>query len=165
MKKLTVLIIVYLFCSHCIAQRLRITGSWTATVTTITEAGNDYASSTLQSATNQTEIDVRVPNTPGLNHYTINIKRADSGSNWNTAGLQLWAKRTGNGTGGGTGSSVVGGTAYQQITTSDLYFFDGYNDNNTYRNNIPVQYQITGISVTVPVANYSTSITYTVIDN
>lgn len=169
MKKriLFLVILVSCFYNYGIAQRLRITGlTWTPTVTIITEAGNNYASSTLQSATNQTLIDVRVANTPGLNHYTVNIKRTDSGTNWNTAGLQIWARRTGTGTsGGGGGSTVTGGTVYQEIMTSDLLFFEGDNSNNTFRNDIPIQYQITGISVLVPVGSYSTTITYTLIDN
>lgn len=167
MKKILAIIFVCFFYFHSKAQQtLAIkNGAWSPSVTTIGEAGNDYSSTTIQSATNQTLIDLKVSNTPGLNHYTVYIRRTDSGSNWNTAGLQIWAKRTSDGTGGGNGSTTLGGTAYQQITTSDLYFFEGNNNNNNLRSNIAIQYQITGVSVTVPVATYTTTITYTLIDN
>lgn len=165
MKKLILLVAICLFHEYCIAQNIRLTGSaWTPTITTITEAGNDYASTTLTSASNQTLLDVKVPNISGTNRYIINIRRTDSGTNWNTAGLQLWVRRTSDGTGAGAATTVVGGTTYQQITSSDLYFFEGFNDNKNYRTGISIQYQITGASVLVPVANYSTTITFTLID-
>ncbi|MDZ7935812.1 MAG: hypothetical protein U5M51_12795 [Emticicia sp.] len=169
MKKRILFLVILITCfyNYGTAQRLRITGlTWTPTITAITEAGNNYASSTLQSAANQTLIDVRVPNTPGFNGYIIQIRRTDNGTNWDTALLELSARRTGTGvSGGGTGSTVTGGDVYQKITTNNVLFFGGSNANGSFRNDIPIQYQISGISVLVPVGTYSTTITYTLIDN
>ena len=167
MKKILTFIFTCLLYFFCEAQQtLTIkNGDWAPSVTTIGEAGSDYTSTTIQSSITQTLIDLKVADIAGLNHYTVYIRRTDSGSNWNTAGLQIWAKRTSDGTGGGKNSTILGGTTYQQITTSNLYFFDGNNSNNNLRTNIAIQYQITGVSVTVPVATYITTITYTLIDD
>ena len=154
------------------AQTITATGSWTPVVSVITEAGNNYASTTIQSAPNQTLVSVSVPSIVlGLfaNHYTVYVRRTDSGPNWNTAGLELWVRRTGDGAGGGSSllgvSNIFGGDAFQQITTGDQYFFEGNNFGTTPRTSIPLQYQITGVSVEVPVANYTTTITYTLADD
>lgn len=154
------------------SQTITATGSWTPVVSVITEAGNNYASTAIQSAANQTLVSVSVPSVVlGLfaNHYTVNVKRTDSGPNWNTAGLDLWVRRTGDGTGGGLSifgsSNIFGGEAFQQITVGDQYFFEGNNFGTSLRAGVPLQYQITGISVQVPVANYTTTITYTLVDD
>ncbi|WP_394994750.1 hypothetical protein [Emticicia sp.] len=167
MKKILAIIILCFFYFHSKAQQtLAIkNGAWSPSVTTIGEAGNDYISTTIQSSTTQTQIDLQVVQIAGLNHYTVYIRRTDSGTNWNTAGLQIWVRRTSDGSGAGAKSTTIGGTTYQQITTSDLYFFEGNNDSGNLRTNIGIQYQITGVSVTVPVATYSTTLTYTLIDD
>lgn len=169
MRKL--IFILLLFSPECRCQSISATGSWTPVVTPITEAGNDYGASP-QSAANQTLMSIAMPSLLfGLlaNHYTVTVRRADSGPNWDTAGLQLQVRRTGDGAGGGSGlftvSDISGGMAYQQITTASLYFFEGNNYGPTPRINIPVQYQITGVSVLVPVANYSATVTYTLADD
>lgn len=174
--KWIILALILTFCNALRAQSISASGSWTPSVTPITEAGNNYASSTLESAANQTLISVSMPPQDLLfiisfaNNYQVWVKRTDSGPNWNTAGLQLFVKRTGSGTGGGTSlllvpSAINNGLTYQQITTSDVQFFDGYNFGNSTRSGIPIQYQITGVSVLVPAATYSTTITYTLVDN
>lgn len=167
MKKILTFIFTCLLYFFCEAQQtLTIkNGAWAPSVTTIGEAGSDYASTTIESSATQTQIDLKLVQTAGLNFYTVYIRRTDSGTNWNTAGLQIWVRRTSDGTGAGAKSTNAGGTSYQEITTSDLYFFEGFNDNDKLRSNIGIQYQITGVSVLVPVANYSTTITYTLIDN
>lgn len=158
------IITLFLITIHGMAQRLTITGTtWAATATPITEAGNDYTSSIIESGLSQTTIDIKVRNTPGLNNYTVNVKKTDSGNNWGTLGILI--KRTGIGTGGGPGSTITGGTTYVPILTTDSVFFNGANDNGGTRSGIPIQYQISGISVLVPVGSYSTTITYTLIDN
>lgn len=175
MRKSLLLLAVLLFVSvEGIGQSITVSGgTWTPTVASITEAGNDYTSSTAQSSTSQTNISITMPDVFfGFlgNNYTINIKRIDSGTNWDGAGIQIWAKRSGNGTGGGSSffgtSSITGGNVtFQQITTANLYFFEGVNFGTTPRSNITIQYEIRGISVLVPVNNYATTIVFTLIDN
>lgn len=174
-RKTILLNLVLAVCHSLAAQSISVSGSWSPSVTAITEAGNNYSSTPLESTVDQTQITVFMPPQNLLiilsaaNNYQVNVKRTDFGPNWNTAGLQLFVKRTGAGDGGGTSlglipSAVNNGLTYQQITTSDLFFFNGYNFGNSPRENIPIQYQITGISVLVPAAAYSTTITYTLVD-
>ena len=164
--RILLIITLFFFLAHCMAQSITVAGtSWAAAIPTITEAGSNYTSSIVESGVAQSTLTVKVRNTPGLNHYTVNVKRTDSGNNWGTVGLQIWVKRTSTGTGGGNGSFILGGTTYLAITNTDSYFFDGSNDNGGTRSGITLQYQITGVSVIVPVATYSTTITYTLIDN
>ncbi|MEA5461773.1 hypothetical protein VB796_22075 [Arcicella sp. LKC2W] len=174
MKRNLQILVILLFVSlEGIGQSITVSGgTWTPLVTSIMEAGNDYTSSTAQSSTSQTNISVSVPDAfIGLlgNSYSVNIKRIDSGTNWDGAGIQIWAKRIGDGTGGGSfllvRSSITGGNVtFQQITTTNLYFFEGINFGTTPRSNITIQYEIRGISVLVPVNNYTTTIVYTLID-
>jgi hypothetical protein len=172
-RKLLILVILFVSIEG-IGQSMTVSGgTWTPTVTSITEAGNDYSSSSVQSSASQTTISVTMPDVfLGVfgNSYTVNIKRTDSGTNWDGAGLQIWSKRTGNGTGGGSSlfgiSTITGGNiTFQQITATNLYFFEGVNFGVTPRSNVPIQYEIRGISVLVPVNNYATTIVFTLIDN
>jgi hypothetical protein len=174
-RQIILLISGFLLHVYCNAQSITISGSvWTPTPNAITEAGNNYSSSTLTSVSNQTFISITMPSIflvfdAKANNYTVQIKRTDSGLNWDTAGLTISAVRTGDGTGGGSSilgtSMITGGTSFLPITTGNQYFFDGNNYGTTPRLNIPIQYQIGGISVLLPVNNYATTITYTLIDN
>lgn len=174
--KLTLLTALLCFCYGLNAQSISASGSWTPSVTTITEAGNSYASGTIQSGTSQTLISVTMPAEYLLvvlvaNNWKVQIKRTDTGPSLDAAGLAIYAMRTGPGSGGGTGllgvpSAISGGdSVFQQITTSNADFFQGYHYGNATRSSIPVQYQITGISVLVPAASYTVTITYTLVDN
>ena len=71
--------------------------------------------------------------------------------------LTLSARRTANGTGGG---SISGGTAYQEIETSDRSFFNG----NENRFGIKVQMRLEGVSINIPAATYITTVTYTIVE-
>lgn len=177
MLRILIVIFVLLGCwKSSMAQSLSVSGTtWLPSVSTVTEAGNDYSTSTLTSATNQSLLSVTMPNAFLIlvltsNHYTVQIKSINSGASWSAAGLKIYAKRTGNGSGGGFSllgvSDIFGGNAaFQELTSSDTYFFEGNNYGTTPRTDIPIQFQITGISVLAPVANYSTSIIFTLIDD
>ncbi len=177
MPKIAIIFFVFLACcASSMAQSLSISGTtWLPTVSTVTEAGNDYSGSTLTSASNQSLLSVTMPNAFFIlvltsNHYTVQIKSINSGASWSAAGLKIYAKRTGNGSGGGSSilgiSDISGGNAtFQELSSSDAYFFEGNNYGTTPRSGIPIQFQITGVSVLAPVANYSTSIIFTLIDD
>ncbi|WP_435356573.1 hypothetical protein [Emticicia sp. SJ17W-69] len=174
-RQIILLILGLVLSLNCHAQIMTIINStWTPTPNAITEAGNNYTSSTITNASYITYIYITMPgiysgSDATANHYTVQIKRTDSGLNWDTVGLTISATRTGNGTGGGSSilgtSMITGGTSPLPITISNQYFFDGNNYGTTPRINIPIQYEIGGISVLLPVNIYSTTITYTLIDN
>lgn len=177
MPKIAIIFFLFLVgCESSKAQSLSISGStWLPTINTVTEAGNDYSATTLTSASNQSLLSVTMPSDYFIiflmnNHYTVQVKTINSGASWSAAGLKIYAKRTGNGSGGGSAflgiSDISGGNAtFQELTSSDAYFFEGNNYGASPRSGIPIQFQITGVSVLAPVANYSTSIIFTLIDD
>lgn len=131
---------------------ITVTGNWMKTIAAsdISEAGNDYPTA-YTSNTNQTLLTINPTN--NKKQIIVYVKRSDIA--WHTA-LTLKVKRTGSGT---TPNSIIGGgLIYQAITNLDANFFtcEGY---NTF---VPLQYEITGISVVLPVQSYATTITYTV---
>ena len=129
-------------------------GNWNAALnTTITEGGLNYASN-VTSATNQTLFDIDAQRS---DPYTVTIQKQDT--DWNS-NLTLWARRTGPGSGG----LIVGGLNYVQLTANSQYFFNGAvtQGGGSRTNGIPIQYEIRGISVLIPVKAYSTTIIYTV---
>ena len=131
---------------------LTVTGNWAKNIAAsdINEAGNDYPTS-YASNINQTLLTINPKNDNKLIY--VYVKKTDIA--WHT-NLNLKVKRTSNGTNGNT--NISGGLIYQTITNVDANFFicKGY---HTF---IPLQYEITGISVVLPVQNYSTEIMYTV---
>ncbi len=154
MKNLTTLIAFLAISNMAIGQGidLTVTGNWAKNIAAsdINEAGNDYPAS-YASNINQTLLTIN-PTSKGKTIY-VYVKRNDIA--WN-ANLNLKVKRTSNGTNGNT--NIAGGLSYQTITNIDANFFTcaGY---HTF---IPLQYEITGISVVLPVQSYSTEIMYTV---
>ena len=140
---------------------MNVTGNWNPTLssTQIIEAGNDY-NATLSSSTNQTLLTHSLGGgffNQLFGGWQVNIQRIDS--NWNPA-LQLEIRRT------GVGSSTIfsginGGTIYQQVSPSSTIFYTGRGNFN----NVPMQYRLQGMSVTLPVGTYSTTIIYTLLDN
>jgi hypothetical protein len=84
--------------------------------------------------------------------WNMTVRRVDV--NWNGI-LHVFVKRTGNGTGAGT---VSGGLVYQEITTANVVVFSGAGN----KTNIPLQFQLTGLSVAVGIGTFSSSIVYTI---
>jgi hypothetical protein len=95
---------------------------------------------TWQSAPNQCEISVS--NTQG-GAWTINIQKVDT--NWNSS-LALWVRRT----------DIT--SSYQRIDNISKAFFTGSGDKV-----IPIQFQITGVSLSISPSEYDTTIHYSVI--
>lgn len=88
--------------------------------------------------------------------WRVEVRRTDS-TNWHSNFI-LSVKRTGDGSGDG---AITGGTGYQKISNeSNDTFFSGAGD----RSGIPLQFKLGGMSLQVPPATYSTTITYTVVD-
>lgn len=140
---------------------ITVTGHWTKIIAAsdISEAGNDYPTS-YASNTNQTLLTINPKNW----NKTIYVYVHKEDIAWNPA-LTLKVKRTSNGTNGNT--NINGGLIYQTITNTQppnyapstvIPFFTCQGPFV----NIPLQYEITGISVVLPAQSYSTTIMYTV---
>ncbi|NEW78904.1 MAG: hypothetical protein GZ086_05650 [Gelidibacter sp.] len=131
---------------------ITVIGSWMKTINAsdISEAGNDYPAA-YTSNTNQTIMTINPKNSSKLIY--VFVKKTDI--DWNN-NLNLKIKRNSNGTNGN--SSINGGIIFQTITNIDTNFFTCTGPFV----NVPFQYEITGISVLLPVQNYSTTIMFTV---
>lgn len=137
---------------------IQVNGNWSYALnsTDLTEAGSDF-SGTYASASNQILIDITYPSNANVK-WEVHVEKQDI--DWHSD-LDLYVRRTGNGTGQGGGNSngfVQLGTSYQLITNNSQFFFKG----RKKRFDIPIQYEIRGVSVLIPAKTYETTIIYTV---
>jgi hypothetical protein len=150
--------ILLLFC-YLGANSQTITASpgWSYSVPagTITDAGLNYSISPA-SAASQTL--VSIAGFVIFDSYTVSVNKVDT--DWNS-GLSLQVQRTGTGTTGFFGSTN-GGSAYITLTNSPQVFFSGNIGFANSKSNVPIQYQILGASVLLPVKTYTTTVVYTV---
>ena len=133
-------------------------GAETFTAASISEAGVDL-SNFIETNANFVEMWVRTRGNTGNTanrDYAVTVRRQDI--NWHE-NLDFYIRRTGNGN-GAVSSTITGGTNYLLLSTFDQVFFTGFRR----RLNVPIQYRIEGISLTIPSGNYSTNIIYTVTD-
>lgn len=155
-------IIIFVILSGMLTSQTRTLGvsgsNWTVSVPSITEAGSNY-SGTYESASNQILLAVSVPLLLGNGRVSV---RYTANPLWNSS-LVLNARRTGNGTTGCVGCTISGGTTYQAITLTDVELFriQAVLAIASYTN-IPVQLQLTGVSVTIPAANYNSTVVFTI---
>lgn len=159
--KIALGLMVVLWEINCLGQTISVTGTtWNASPASITEAGNNY-SSTITSAANQSRITVSV-GLALLTTWEVFVHKQDV--TWNS-NLTVWIRKTGDGTGILTpvlGTiSPNGTTSFIQLAASDQSIFSGFSN----RFDVPIQYEIRGVSVLIPVSNYSCNIVFTVIDN
>ena len=142
-----------LFFSKGMAADISTTGGWNLIIdsSNLTGGSGSDLTSTYTSAANATIIDI-----PSSDNSTwhVYINRADT--NWPSA-FTLYAIRTSNGS-GAPNSSVSGGTSYQSVTTNQVQFFTG----KRTRSDINIQYQLSGVSISIPPGSYSTTVIYTV---
>jgi hypothetical protein len=162
-KFLKISIVLLLWCSVSNAQSITASPGWSYSVTsgTVSEAGSDYSISPT-SSTNQTLVSITGLAVFG-DTYTVSVNKLDS--DWNNS-LSLQVIRTGAGTAGGFGGgSITGGLSYITLTNINQVFFSGTTGFlSGSRNNVPIQYRITGASVLLPVKTYTTTIVYTFSD-
>ena len=141
---------------------MSVSGSWSKTIapTDIIEAGNDYQTF-FESGVSQTLLSIY----PNNKNHQVYVYVTRSNDNWHD-NLILKVKRNGSGTNTNRNISAES-LAYHLIPnaqppsgrpTAVSLFFTCYDDFV----NIPLQYEITGISVVLPVKSYSTTVTYTV---
>jgi len=150
-------VLVLLFLTEAEGIDISVTGGWSETVNEtdlISGAGSNLVD-TYESSTNASTINISNC-IDDQDEWKLNVKRDDTGG-WPIS-LILYVKRTSDGTGGG---SLSGGLSYTEISpTIDSQFFEGRGD----RNNITVQYKLTGMSVSISSKNYSTTVVFTVVD-
>ena len=131
------------------APSITVTGSWSQTIGSASlsaAAGSDLVG-TYTSAADQVLLDLSDP------RWRVSVQRVDAF--WHS-NLNLYVQRTSNGsTPNGT---ISGGTAYQSVTTSAQSFFTGTKNFS----NIAVQIQLSGVSLQVPPATYTTGLTFTI---
>lgn len=158
-----IFIVILIVFSQLQSQRTLTVGgtNWTVTIPSITEAGDNYAG-TYESSTSQIILAASVPllltNGKVSMHYTANPV-------WNS-NLILSAKRTGDGTTTCVACSISGGTTYTIIPpTADIELFriTAVLALASY-SNIPVQLQLSGVSVTLPATSYNSQIVFTISD-
>ena len=153
-------IIFLLMCQSVFGQSISVQAGgtiWSESLaaSTITQAGADYTAN-VTSASNQSLINVN----GSLLGYQVVVKRQDVV--WDSR-LLLYVRKTGDGSAGLLATiSPSGVSSYQQITTSNVNFFSGSLALLGNRVGVPIQYEISGVSVLIPVKTYSTTIIYTV---
>lgn len=133
-------------------------GNWSSNVpaSTITEAGENY-NSNWESLANQTIISL-----VWLRNYTVKVKRTDV--SWNT-NLSIWIRKTYDGISVLGTATPAGLSNYMQLLTTDQTLFTtstGVGIPGLGSALFHVQYEIRGLSVTLPAQSYSTTITYTI---
>lgn len=170
MKKTGILFILLLsfFCGRTQSLRVDITGnaSFDNSAYSVTEAGEDFPSS-IESETSLYMSVLYNTSWWGYVFYPdkqwrIFVHKSDI--NWDSD-LTLSAQRT------GTGSIVNSwwaqplfirdGTNYQNITNNPVYFFRGRHGIT----NIPVEFRLSGASLTMGARQFETSIVFTVYDD
>lgn len=159
-KKSTLIILLILCCQLKSQRTLTVGGTnWTVTIPSITEAGTNYAG-IYESATNQVLLGASVPLLLGNGKISMHY---EANPTWNS-NLILQAKRTGNGTTACLTCTISGGTTYTLIpltTDVELFRITAILALASYTN-IPVQLEISGVSVTIPATTYNSRIVFTI---
>lgn len=141
------------------SQTLTVSGSnWTVPISPVVEAGNNYQT-TYESATDQILLAASVPLLLGSGKVSVHYQPNPS---WNNS-LILSAKRTGNGTTLCLLCTLTGGTAYLPLTQTavELFRIQAVLALASY-SNIPIQLQLSGVSVTVPASSYQSRVVFTI---
>lgn len=160
LKKI-IISVLFLLCSQLKPQRTLTVGgtNWVVSVPAITEAGNNYVG-TYESASNEILLNANVPLVLGSGKVTMHY---EPNPIWNPS-LLLRARRTGNGTTSCISCTITGGTTYTDIlstTEVELFRINAVVSLASYTN-IPVQLELSGVSVTIPAASYSSRIVFTI---
>lgn len=148
------------FC-HLQSQRTLTVGgtNWTVTIPSITEAGSNYTG-TYESATNQILLAASVPLLLGSGKVSVHY---EANPTWNS-NLILHARRTGNGTTACLTCSITGGTTYITVpltTDVELFRIQAIVALASYTN-IPIQLELSGVSVTIPATTYNSRVVFTI---
>ena len=151
MKNILFIIITLLLIQRVHTQRIQVRGEWTGTipVTNITEAGEDFTG-IYTSSVNQVYLDVDHPA-----GWIVSVQK--NNIVWNNE-IEIFTRRTGAGI--GIGTIFLGATA-RLITDFETIFISG----SLRRTDIPLQFRLRNVSVTIPAGNYVVEIMYTLTNN
>jgi hypothetical protein len=132
------------------AMDIASSGDWTRTINAadLTGGAGTDLNSEYDSPVGITSINI----SNGTGSWQVTVRRDTS--SW-PAGLHVWVRRTSDGTGTG---SISGGAGYVEITTLDTVVFSGAEA----RNNVALQFRVTGLSKNVTPDTYVSSVIYTV---
>ena len=146
---------ILLMCGSAQATDLDGVGTWAPSVdaSDLTGGAGTNLATSCESAADQITLDIT--NAPSENGWRIDVRRTDI--HWHN-NLTLSVRRTGDGTGLGT---ILGGASYLPVSPSSSAFFSGLLD----RLAVPLQIKLSGLSVAIPSDTYSTTLTFTVVDN
>lgn len=137
------------------AMDLTASGTWSPTTGASDLAAGAGSNLIGSYQSNPDQVTLSVFATSGnTDNWRVDVRRSDT--NWH-GNLVLSIMRTGDGIGGG---SIAGGFAYQSVGAADSAFFSGAGD----RSAIPIQLEISGVSVQIPPSTYSTTVIFTVVD-
>lgn len=133
---------------------ISVTGSWVEIIdkNDLSSGVGSNLQSTYTSISGQVTIDVSGTSDVS-DAWRVDVKKIDS--SWSNE-LHPSVMRTSDGTGG----SVSGGGSYQEVTNTNASFFSGSGDVT----GIKVRFKMTGASVAITPASYSTNIYYTIVD-
>lgn len=157
------ILIVFLLISNCLfSQSIVVKGSWIWPpqinwISDLTEAGNDYIG-TYESDLNETEISLDSGQGNRKRWLVVNIHKEINPSDWHP-NLELQLRRTSGGT--NSNFNIYNGESFQTVTDNYSFFFNTYGD----QDNVPIQYKINGISVLLPVQDYTATVVFTVFEN
>ena len=160
-KRRVLYIMLLLLCSSlALGQRqLTVTGAnWNVNPPAITDAGANY-SGTYESPADQILLTAQVPILLASGKVSV---RYEGSPIWHNE-LKLNIRRTGQGSTICLLCGITGGLTYQPITTLDTDFFTitALAALASY-SNIPIQLSLSGVSVTIPAANYQSRIVFTI---
>lgn len=127
-------------------------GNWLENIdaTDLTGGAGTGLISTYESTANATQLNVA----NSVSTWRLYVRRSDV--SWSSS-VRLFIRRTSSGTGSG---EVTGSLSYIEVTSLDTEICSGTGD----RSGVGFQYQLTGMSVAVSPASYSSSIIFTVIE-
>jgi len=122
----------------------------------LTEAGQNYPHA-ISSTSSQSLVNITGVNP--LPSWTVLVHKQDLF--WHGS-LSVWVRKTGDGSCSGSGCvlSPSGTSPYIQLQNTTQTFFSGARNHN----DISIQYEIRGLSVLIPVNDYSTSVIYTLVE-
>lgn len=145
-----VLALVGIYARAGLAADITVTGGWMETINAsflTAGAGSDLASQ-IESASGITV--VTIANAPG--NWTLRARKSGSGGH---PDVTIHVRRSSSGSGTG---SISGGTSFVALGGSDAEIFTG----TEARENISLQFKLSGISKSIPPATYLSSIIFTV---
>ena len=150
-----IIILIFLITAQLLSAQvvLRARGKWRERINKqdlVGGAGSDIVTP-ITSDPDEVQIRIRKTADPITTPWRLDIRKIDI--NWHSD-LNIFVQRTPGGTGGGT---ISGGMSYLEILDMDQLFFTGTGSWEL----IPLQFQITGLTVSVGVDDYVTEIYYT----